>query len=412
MLALLRFHLRGAGALAQRNVLATVAAAILSLVVVPDATVVLGRIGLGMVTAREPRAVALIPFFLGLTLAVQAMPTLRLGLGGWLRSLPLGHRDHRRALVMALALPQTPILAALALALAAFAAFEQPLAPAAVLAVPLGVLAAGAVAVPVRRGWVARPVALAAGLVGALGTWPALAGGVALMMLWDLLAGPTTLAARPTERRRLAVRQLGLTVSLRALGPRIVGPIVVALFGVLAGWAYRANNGFSAAEAAFGVRLALGSALGISTVLMADALLVRRRVWPWLRSLPTTARGRVVEDALLVALPGLAAIALAIRVDWHAAAIGLAMLPVLAVAAVATLRRAGGRLLGVTGSLLWVVVPATIVVAQWPLMAVAALAAVPVALGAAVRADRRLIVTGWQPLHHAAAGDSLAGSDR
>lgn len=413
MLALLRFHLRGAGALAQRNVLATVAAAILSLVLVPDAPVVLGRIALGMVAKDGDRLTALIPFALGLALATQAMPTLRLGLGGWLRSLPLDHRQHRRAVVTALALPQAPILAAgLAAILVTAVVFDRPLAPAAILGIPLGVLAAGAAAVPVARGWLARPAALAAGLLGTLGAWPAVAGGVALLVVSDLVAGAITLAPRPLERRRLAAGQLGVTLAYRAVGARVIGPLVVAILGVLAGWAYRVNNGFSVAEAGFGVRVALVSTLGGSMALLADALMVRRPVWPWLRSLPTTAGGRVVEDAVIISLPALVAVALAIRVDWGAAVVAAATAPFLALVTVATLRRAGGKLLGTTGSVAWITVPTAVLVARWPLIAIGAVAAAPLMYWAAVRADKRLIVTGWQPLHHAAAGDSMAGSNR
>jgi len=413
MRALLRFHLLGAAALAQRNVLATVAAVILSLVLVPNAPAVLRQIGLGIAAEGGRRGAGLLLTALGVGLAFQAAPTIRLGLGGWLRSLPLDHRQHRRALTGALALPQLPVLAAGAVAVLQVAlAPRESFALAAIAGLPVSAVASGAVAVPVERGWLARPVAAAAAVTAMLGQWLTLAASLALLGLWDLLAGPVALPARPERRHRLATRWLGARIALRALGVRVIGPLVVAMLGVAAGWAYRVNNGLSVAEAGFGVRLALLVSLGVSTGLMADALLVRRRVWPWLRSLPTTARERVLEDASVLGLPGALALVPAAGVDWRAALAGAATVPLVALAAVIAHRRAGGKLLGITGSLPWFSVPVAVIVAIWPLSALAALAGAPGMLALAARADRREIVTGWQPLHHAVAGDSMAGSDR
>jgi hypothetical protein len=393
-------------------VLATVALLILSLVVVPEATAVVRQLALALVAEEGRRPWAAVASLIAIALAAQALPTLRLGLGGWIRSLPLDHRQHRRATTLALVLPQAPVIVGWLIAIAAVAGAGPQLSPSLLLGFLVGTVAAGAVAVPVERGWIARPLALGAAATWTFGTWWSIGASLLLLIAWDGVAGAITLPGRASPHRGLAHRRIGLTITLRALGLRLVGPVTVAVVAVGFAWAYRVNNGFTVARAAFGTRVTVLVGIVLAAGLVADALLVRRRPWPWLRSLPTTARERVIEDGVVVAIPGLIAWALTVRLDWRTAGVVAAVLPTVALLAVTALRWSSGKLLRATGTLFWLAAPLVASVAIWPATAMGWLALAPASLWLAARADRRLVVTGWEPLHHAAAGDSLAGSAR
>jgi len=131
-----------------------------------------------------------------------------------------------------------------------------------------------------------------------------------------------------------------------------------------------------------------------------------------MRSLPWSSTARAVDDAVAIGLPGVI-IALATGiVDARTVIVSLAMLPPIATLGVLLSHGARRRLTRVSGALILIGIALGTAVAFYPLLSVAVLATTPLLIRAAARRDRRQIVTGWQELHHDAAGDSLAWSVR
>src|SRR5690606_21773083 len=184
---------------------------------------------------------------------------------------------------------------------------------------------------------------------------------LALLLGWDLAAGPATSLRRPRPRARHADRWIGPTLAWRALGRRWVWPTAVGACLLGAAWLFRANNDVPDSQSAFVVRLALLGSLWLGLLILAEALLARRRPWPWRRSLPDTSTRRCIEDGIVLGVPALPAIVLAALL----AAIG-----------VWALSLAPGRILGVVGPFSWT---AGLVVAACALRPAAALLALPLA---------------------------------
>jgi hypothetical protein len=198
----------------------------------------------------------------------------------------------------------------------------------------------------------------------------------------------------------------------RSLRLRLLYPVLAAAFLLGAAWLFRINNQLSVAESALATRLATMCALLLGAGGLAEGLLARRRPWPWLRSLPSTSRRRVLEDVIVLGVPALPTLLLAGALDLRAAAIGFACLPLLTTIAVLSLRTAGGRVFGAIGVLFWAGAAVVACIAVWPWMSIVALVLTPGMVALAARSDRRRLVTGWEPLHHDAAGDSLSETSR
>ncbi|MCA9729128.1 MAG: hypothetical protein KC729_15670 [Candidatus Eisenbacteria bacterium] len=469
-MALLRFYLQGAARIALRNALVTLATLIVLLALAPDVTKHLRSLALALAAADAPRAPSILVVAIAGSIATSAGKTLRLGLRGWLASLPSSQGTHRRSIAAALLLPLAPLLAAVALSASlTVTVLEKSLSIPALLGSVMAIAAAAVSSIPVARGWLSRPIAIAAALVAASGSWIGVIGGVLLLLLWDLVSGEVQPLARPASREpvpspaqrrrlepppgatravdsgdlddsfdsmdsvdavdlngavdsagsadspartrrgpRLAALGFSLRIARRALGIRAFSslPLTGLLLGVA--WLFRTNNDLTREQAAGATRLCMMSAILLSQVVTAEALLTRRRPWPWLRSLPGSSRQRVGEDLAMLGIPALAAVLGACLLDPVAALTGLCASPLLVVLAGLTLRHARGRTSGVVGLLMGAGAVLVAIVTRWPASAfVMLLSTVPLFLLTA-RSDRRLVVTAWDPLHNDAAGDSLS----
>ena len=400
--------------MALRNSIILFATLVLSLVVVPIPNVglfVRDNI-LGLVGGDSRLSLAVGFGALGLALAAQAGPTLRLGLGGWLRSLPVTAADYRRAMGVALIVPLAPLLivvvGAVVLALGVYRSTIDPVRVAGLL---WSSVLAGAAGVPVARGWIARPIA-AAGSFAALLGGAGIVGGLVLLVVWDRVAGPVTVPRHQAGGWNQSPRWLGPIVAWRTLGPRLLTTTFLPLVGCGAAYLYRINNGLTVAEAGGVTRLAIEMALVLTLAGMADLLVTRRPSWPWARSLPVGSRARVGDDLITIGLPAAPTLLAALGLDWRAFVIGLATAPVLGLLAVGAMRRAPGRLSRASGEFLVTGSIVALLVTLWPVLTLGGLGAVPLLWWHAARADRRLVVTQWQSLHHHAEGDSLAGDAR
>ena len=414
-LALFWFHLSGGARVASRNAIATIGLIIIVLGSAPDPWVWLRFLTLG-VAAKGATSGPLIGLTLiAVGLARDAVPRLTLGVGGWTRSLPVDGVQHRRGVISALPIIQLPLAAAVAIAaVLAPVAYHVPLSGPKLLGAPLALVAAGAAAVPARRGLLSGPLFTASALAASLGRWTTLAASIGLFVVADLIAGALRFPAR-----RVAVGAPALPGTLRmfrftwrALGWRLLTPLPMPALALAAAWFYTRNNELTGPELGFVARLWSVIALALYTGAVADIVVTRRPSWPWIRSLAWSSTARTIDDMIAIGAPGVMIALASGIVDPRTVVVALATLPPIAALGVLLLRGARRRLTRVSGGLILAGISLGTAVAFHPTVSVAALVVTPFLLHAGARRDRREIVTGWQELHHDATGDSLAWSAR
>ncbi len=405
----------GGARVAARNAIATIGLIIIVLGSAPDPWAWLRFLAVGVAASGVGSGPLIGLTLIALGLARDAVPRLTLGLGGWTRSLPVTGVQHRRGVAYALPIIQLPLAAALVVAAILTAtAYHLPLSAPKLLGAPIALVAAGAAAVPARRGILSAPCFLASALAASLGHWMTLAVALALFVAAELVAGALRFPAR-----RLAAAAWAMPGMLpmfrftwRAVGWRLLAPLPLPALALAAAWFYTRNNELVAPELGFVARLWSVVALALYVGAVADVVVTRRPSWPWIRSLPWSSTARTVDDAIAMGVPG-TVIALASGiVDARTVIVSLAMLPPIVTLAVLLLHGARRRLTRVSSALVVTGIALGVAVAFYPLLSAAALATTPLLIRAAARRDRRQIVTGWQELHHDAAGDSLAWSAR
>lgn len=340
--------------------------------------------------------------------AAMAREPLASTLRGWHRHLPVSGTGERRVAWLALSLCQAPVLC-FALLLWVGAGFVDGSwrwqVPGAVVLVGT---ASAAALLPWRSEW-PRWIAAAAFLAAAFGTLISLALGVLMLWAVDRRGGRLWVlpdAVRHAERpARAGGASLPWLIAFRAVGWRIPLSWLIASVPLTAVWLFLRNNSLDLAQQATGARVGGGLALLAVLVSLAEALKLRRPAWPWIRSLPSTSRGRVVRDAVLFSMAGLPPLAVA---GWLAPTVALPLLAGLIFQSVrlsgAIRRDAGGTTrLGAhaLGELCFVQL--TIAVSGWT--AAVFLLLVPWALHDATRQEQRQKVTRWQELHHLELGD-------
>ena len=343
--------------------------------------------------------------------ASMAAPRICRGLDGWLRHLPVSGLAHRRAAVLAVAVSLSPLLLLLAV-LALFGSKETEVFLVDALALGVTGLAAAVLAVPAKRRLARGILAVASAVVAGSGGWMELGIGALLLGAADGVAG-TLGRARPRRPwPPFGFLPFQTRIAWRALGWRAADGYALGLLPVLAAFAFVTNNELAPAHQRLGTLL--GSAAGVVLLFaqLAEMLAVRRPAWPWSRSLPWSAAGRVSFDAVFLglhALPllGLAAWVLPARLPLLAA---VAALPLLALRAAGAMRRAPERRAGASGEVLAEGMMLAALVSLLPWTAVLALAAAPFALRAAAERERRQKVSRWLELHHLAVGDPQSWS--
>jgi energy-converting hydrogenase Eha subunit E len=306
-----------------------------------------------------------------LGLALWAAPRVTLGSDGWIRHLPLSRAQHRLAQIIAIACAEGPLVVA-AGGLAVLESWRGGrLAWQGFLIPPVVALAAAAIAEglrPVRR-------------TRAWRAWP--------------------FASPPFDVR----------VALRAVGSRVLSVWLAGAIPMGAAMLFVTNNVLAPQEAHGAIRLGGTLATTFAFAGLADILAIRRPSWPWARSLPMTSRRRVVRDAVMLGVSCLPFLVTTAILDLRAAIAVTAVTPLLALRAVAAMRRGGEFRSAASGPVLIEGAFVSGFLALLPWLGVAALAAVPVALRAAVERERAQKVTRWSALHHVAAGDTLSWTE-
>jgi hypothetical protein len=409
MKALLLFHFRVGVRVAVRGFTPIFSAFLIVVILQVYPVAFVTNISLSVFAPRPPIVEYVLLGTLAFLLPAWAAPLLVEGLNGWLRHLPMSGTANRRGLAIALIAVQVPLATMLALlGIVAYAHGRALLLPALRLAL---MLVAGAfAAVPSKRQPLAAVFSLAAAVSVVAGGWAAIPPALVLLAAIDPLAGPLR-DSPPARSWRSGGPLLGARIAVRAIGPAMAGPYVVSLIPIGAALLFTINNAPPPAIAAGVVRF--GGALSLTLLVsgLADRLLVRRPVWPWIRSLPWSAASRILAEAALLAALGLPVLLLSVALNPGAALRIAAVVPVLALRGASFVRQAREWKSGAGGLLLeGFFISSTLALVDWTWAIW--LSATPAAFLSARKAEAGLKATRWVERHHASAGDSLSWSGR
>jgi hypothetical protein len=272
-------------------------------------------------------------------------------------------------------------------------------------------LAAAQCVLPVKRRYLAIPIAVAACVFAASNHWILLLCSPVFLMVADRISGPLT-PVRKHVKFRIAFSGFLLSVGIawRALRFRIFLPYLLSVLVLGLTRLFVLNNTFSSSlnfrAACFGGSLSLF----LYGAVIAGRLSERRPPWPWARSLPWSARARVLIDSVILAVLSLPVLALTASLDIRAlwpVAVGL---PPFAVLASLFMRRGHRYRLGAMEIISFTGAAAAALICLLPWISFLFLALTPFALKHAAAEERNQKVSRWHEMQHLAAGDSLSWS--
>jgi hypothetical protein len=352
-------------------------------------------------------------FFSAVSLGTAAIaaPRICLGLTGWIRHLPLSSQTNRRLAGLAIFAALIPVLVFLAVPhIILLKNLEIPL-TIHVLGFPFLGLASALCVLPVQRKRLARPLAVAACLLSVMGKWPLLLAGVLAIVVCDLVSGPLLpVRKRPHFHGGLKGYLLYATISWRALKLRFLASYIFALLVIGASALFISNNSFNPYLST--KALLFGGALSLAIVCAGTGSILasRRPSWPWARSLPWSARQRIVMDSLFLGVHAIPLLVLVAIINISAAAPLALSLPLLTIHTSLVIRRSSEYRMGVSGKIFMLGLPGSFLITLLPFISFFYLASAPLALKYAIKEERCQKVSRWLELHHLAAGDSLSWS--
>lgn len=365
----IRFHAAAGARVALRNSAAGTAVAIFMIGMAPEPRALLQAIAASTAQRGVRPSWLFVLAMFGLLLARQARPQVAAGRTAWVRSLPVSARTQRAAIVAALILAQAPLL--LFVTGCVVAVWLSP------------------GRVDVLKVLVAIPATIGMALIGSL----------------DPIVLP--------HRRWRTASHLPVLIDWRAVSWRAVPAILPAVLPIAFAWFYRTNNpDLSASHAAAAAQV--GGTMGVAMALagLANLLQSRRPPWSWARSLPWSARQRVLHDSVSLTL-GVVPVLLATAImDLQSVARVVLVLPLLVITAVGAMRRAGKRLTGSMAEPCALGIVIAITGANWPWSVMLFAAATPVSLRIASDREQDVQASMWMELHHRNAGDPFSWSGR
>jgi hypothetical protein len=335
-----------------------------------------------------------------------AAPRILLGQTGWVRCLPASESAKRRAALAGLWVSLGPVLVVMGF----LYVLSNPEAGggrfAYLAGLPVLGWAGGISALALENGRLIRPAAFLAAALSASGDWPFLGAGLGLAAGVELLSGAMV---KPGPKRfslaPLKNRGLHFQILWRALGWRLAAAYLAAAPAFSLTVAFLLNNTVTSLQASrarmFGFAMALVTFHAVAAAMMAS----RRPAWPWLRSLPASARRRVLADAAFLGLASIVFLPPLALADVGSFAAVAASLPALSLGAAASLRQAPLRRTSALGVILLCGSLGALVLTLFPPVCAAFAAACPFFLSAGARLERSRKVSRWLELHHLAAGD-------
>ncbi|MEP6491149.1 MAG: hypothetical protein ABJF01_00635 [bacterium] len=414
--SLFRFHWAAGARVALRANALTLGIVVFAFGYAPDALDTLRHYILKVVAATtgSGRGQRLLLTAIAALLALAAVQRVSLGSRVWMRSLPMDRRATWRAAVGAAVASQIAVVIfALLGSLATLAIYHAPLSTAKVVTIPLIMIGVAMVVVPASNPF-GRIAAVMATDAAIRATWPMAGAAVVLLIVADAVGGESPVSQRRLWRHRpgtiSGVSSAGwiwFRASWRAVGlRRLIGSAFVPT--VATAFAYfitRNNPELSARTDATIARVCGGIAVAAFVAGVANSLFVGRQPWVWARSLPWSAKRRVIADLWVVGIPMVAIPIALLPLGW-AQALGVAAgIPTAAALGAAAMRGVGARQTGAAGESFVLSLCLNVAIGLWPPIALVSLALFPLVLRWGAHRDRAWRVTRWTELHHSAAGD-------
>lgn len=334
-----------------------------------------------------------------------------LGLTGWIRHLPTEGTIQRRMAGIAVFIAQIPILAVIAGL--AYVASQSSMVSALpyLVGLPLAGLSCSFCILPVKKRLLIRPLAVLSGICLASNNWGILAGGLVVLIVTDLASGPLVIKKKRVRFLKPLKGWLILgTINWRALKLR---PFVVYLVSVPfigATQLFIANNNPSPLLAERVIRFGGALSMIIFCSIFANMLASRRPPWPWVRSLPWSAKPRIISDSLFVGLHVLPLLVLVGVMNIKSMLPLFISLPLFTLFSAYSIRQARESSMGASGKVLLFGTIGALFLCLIPWGSLLFLALTPFVSKAAIKADKYQKVSQWLELHHLAAGDSLSWS--
>jgi hypothetical protein len=350
--------------------------------------------------------------FLCLIMASLAARRVCLGLNGWIRHLPATGSIHRRMAGIAIFTAQIPLLIILAgLAVMSSKLFKVPAAPY-LTGLTLVSLACGLCVLPIKKKVISRPLAILAGISLSSNNWWLLIPGILLLLATDALSGPLIQKKRrPAFYKPFKGIFLVALINWRALRLRILIPYLFSLPFIGAAQLFITNNNPSPLLAERVIRF--GGAMGLIFFcsVFANILAARRPPWPWIRSLPWSAKSRILSDSSFISLLVLPLLVL-VGVMNLKSMLPLALsFPLFVLYSVYSIRQDAESPIGVSGKVLLYGTIGALLLCIIPWSSLVFLGLTPWILKEAIKAEKHQRVSRWLELQHLAAGDSLSWSE-
>jgi hypothetical protein len=414
--ALIVFHARVGARVAVRALAPVLAAAFgLFYLLRPELFFMLTR---RLFVDAEPLARGLVVAVVLLAAAATTRKSICFGLGGWIRSLPVGGWAHRRAAVFAVSLAETPIAALLYIsALVGTQGLPRSALKAMAVnaAIGLAVASVGAAiaVVPARNGAIRFVFAAAAAALAGTGDLVYAALAAVMLAAVDYLAGPLKIPRKSGGRHRWMIPiRFPALIGLRALG--ITGWSGYLPAGLVIGLTalFLKNNVLSEPLQRAAMRMGGAMSAAAFMAFTAGFLVSSRAPWPWSRSWPRSARHRILSDALFLGLPALILCLPLSWIGWPAVYGAGALIPAGAARAAGAVNGPRETRSKILGALLLEGSLAAAAFGLWPEAGIAAIFFVPLLVETGARREQTLKVTAWNEMHHDAAGDPGSWSNR
>ncbi len=314
---------------------------------------------------------------------------------------------------VAISIAQIPILVILlGLAVVSIKLYQVSAAPF-LAGLPLVGVSCALGVLPVKRKLATKSLAILAALGFSSNNWILLIAGIPLLIVADGLAGPLVQNKKHSRfHRPFKGKFLVATINWRALRLRPFVPYLLSLPFLGAAQLFITNNRPSILLTEQVIRF--GGALGLVLFcsIFLKMLASRRPPWPWIRSLPWTAKTRIIWDTAFIGLHSLPLVFLVGAMNLKSMLPVVLSLPVIAAYSAYSIRQAPESAMGASGKVLLLGTFASLLLCLFPWSCLLFLALTPLALEKAIEAEKHHKVSRWLEIHHLAAGDSLSWSER
>lgn len=347
-----------------------------------------------------------------LAIAGFASRRVCLGLNGWIRHLPTEGTTHRRMAGIAIFISQIPILIIMAgLAIVAARLYGVSVAPY-LVGLPLAGLSCGLCVLQAQKKHIARPMLFFASICLASNNWTILGVGIVVLIAADALSGPLVFKKKRTRfRNPFKGALLVAVINWRALRLRPLVPYLLSLPLLGAAQLFIANNNPTPQLAEQMIRFGGALSLVLFCSIFANMLASRRPPWPWIRSLPWSAKTRVVWDAAFVSTHALPLVVFVGILNLKTILPLVISLPLFGAYSAYSIRQAAESAMGASGKVLLLGTIGSLLLCLFPLSSLLFLSLTPLVTLEAIKAEKFQKVSRWLELHHLAAGDSLSWSE-